>query len=97
MKPFNEAEMRAGRTVVSNVGGLVTELVKYETRKGTRYAGMLDGWLCVFRENELFMAPEKKSGWVNVYPNSFVPYRTKEAADDHALYRIACAEFSWEE
>ncbi len=62
--------------------------------------------------NDLFMAPVKREGWLNLYPAlnaetlaepSFAVYATKEQADQLAEGqrtvnpRIACVRIEWEE
>lgn len=51
--------------------------------------------------NDLFMASEPKSGWINVYPSNLASaniYKSKEQADAVAhTNRVACIKIEWEE
>ena len=50
--------------------------------------------------HDLFMAPVKKEGWLNIYPKSISSdiYPTRELADLRAQQsRVACVRVEWEE
>ncbi len=81
LKPFNLEEALAGEKVVTRDGRNVIEVVKLSKAVGsqpviavkedgswTSYTS--DGYLCtggILSDNDLFMAPTKKQGWVNIY------------------------------
>jgi hypothetical protein len=121
MKPYNDAEARAGAPVVTRDGrkariicfdcrnpiypiiALIdygdTESISSYTAKGTIYQSVHAQ--C---DTDLFMDPTKRTGWVNVYSDSFgEPYvgnnihKTKDDADKFTVCRIACVQIEWEE
>ena len=61
------------------------------------------GCYCKEPENDydLFMAPVKREGWINIYPNTNIRHgihASQDQADLHASYnRVACARIEWEE
>lgn len=103
MKPFNLEEAKAGKALVtrSGVGARFVAHVP-EAAQAHRVIVMCDDskGIVVLYENgrylgydhpfDLFMAPEKISGWVNLYRSDSVPrtgeylYATKEAAEANA-------------
>ena len=98
MKPFNLQEALAGKPVVDRTGEPVTDFHYFKF-----YA---DGDVA---SNDLFMASEKKEGWINVYPHPNgeikdrhmgAVHKTKEKADLYQLSdpkRVACVRIEWEE
>ena len=69
----------------------------------TKYGSWVD---CASSPNDLFFAPEKKSGWINLYKmNSIISpgprvYDTKEEAESAAgdkSYYISTIKIEWEE
>ena len=50
---------------------------------------------------DLFMAPVKREGWLNIYPGASIRHdihASQDQADMHAAYdRIACVRIEWEE
>ena len=62
-----------------------------------------DGRHCTIFDDsvyDLFMAPVKKEGWLNIYPKNNLSdiQPTKELADRTALQsRVACVKLEWEE
>lgn len=48
---------------------------------------------------DLVMAPTKKEGWINIYPDYTAGvYNTKEEADEYkGETRVACVHVEWEE
>lgn len=79
MKPFNLQEALAGKPVVDGYGSPVTELHYFETVSSKqRLVAVVAGEADSFSDNgqflddrasknDLFMASEKKEGWVNIY------------------------------
>lgn len=79
MKPFNLEEALAGKPVVTGDGIPVTQITKFDIESkwpihgvynGRLYSFAIDGktgqpWLS--SKHDLFMAPEIKEAWVNVY------------------------------
>lgn len=81
MKPFNLQEALAGKPVVTRDGRKISRVVHFPEASpgwrvvvlaGTGVFGTTEsGSYCVDVESnshDLFMASEKKEGWVNVYP-----------------------------
>ena len=113
MRPFNLQEALAGKPVVTRDGAKVTSFVIFPVKKYSLY-GMIEGRGAPdnFTElgqfwgngtpsyNDLFMASEKKEGWVNVYsgdPEAYI-YPTQKEADCGACGgRVACVRIEWEE
>ena len=124
MKPFNLQEALAGKPVVTRSGAPVIQITKFKARNEMDIAGVVDGNIKTFRSNgtfsyygesglDLFMASEKKEGWVNVYnsrnsgwrnaqPNSpdrfgYI-YDSKKMAEEYAGGGlIATVRIEWEE
>ena len=78
MKKFNLEEAKAGKPVVTRDGRRVIEVQVFNTRMDKPVVGIIDTRFVAFTkdgklnpiaetESDLFMAPEKKSIWVNVY------------------------------
>ena len=80
MKPFDLTKALAGDPVVTRDGRPVTELCHFKTTGGDSLAGVLGGCLSTWMENgrfsitgqdtrcDLFMAPKKRTVWVNFMP-----------------------------
>lgn len=96
MKPFNLEAALAGAPVVTR-DGIVVEDMHYFSGSRAAYPlhALCDGCILTFtregkfttnrdHNNDLFMAPTKKQGWVNLY--------TLAGYDSKA---IAAAEFVW--
>lgn len=127
MKSFNLPEALAGKPVVTRDGRTVTGLVHYPNaiQNTWRIIGIAsDGKVIPVGEqgeyfsssnpnnNDFFMKSEKRTGWVNIYPEAsewrghrgpkdarfaFV-YSTREKADKAAQpERAACVQIEWEE
>lgn len=72
-----------------------TEGVSHHLKDGRCFQGY-DG------PHDLVNIPSKRDGWVNIYPDSFLPTvyfgRTKEEADKYSTpARVACIHIEWEE
>jgi hypothetical protein len=80
MKPFNLKEALSGKPVVTRTGDAVSQLYLFDCDDDLPLMGVLHNEIHSFtkdgkwstydtdkRDTDLFMAPEKKSIWVNVY------------------------------
>ena len=78
MKRFNLEEVKAGKSVITRDGRKVIEVQVFNTRMDKPVVGILDTRFVAFTRDgkldpaqetasDLFMAPEKKVVWVNVY------------------------------
>jgi hypothetical protein len=90
MKPFNLQEALAGKKVVTRSGCRVEELHLFKTASPhlLPLVGIVEGrglwWTSAGKvyderyqfahENDLFMASEKKSGWINIYRQMPAPF-----------------------
>ncbi len=90
MKEFNLEEALAGKPVQTRDGREVTQLTKFETGRAWCLIGILEGDFRSYdingkysrdsiHDKDLFMAPEKKSVWVNVY-------ESKDNTDEFQVY-----------
>jgi hypothetical protein len=83
MKPFNLQEALAGKPVVDRTGDGVTDLHYFGSATGQKLYGVTDGGVESWTNNgryfenspvdspfDLFMASEKKEGWVNLYQSN---------------------------
>ena len=99
MKPFNLKDALAGKKVVNAFGTEIVDVKKFDVISAYCIAGKIlpkNGgsyiWTC--KESELYMAPEKKSGWVNLYRRNvaqftdayrgFDVHSTKQEAENRA-------------
>lgn len=113
MKPFDINKALAGESVVNGDGKKI-EFIAYDSGSPfdccvmARAHGMsaaslysLTGKLLGVRGSEfdLFMAPPKREGWVNVFPGGLTGgwHATKEIADKFGVGRLACIRIEWEE
>jgi tellurite resistance-related uncharacterized protein len=122
MKPFNLEEAKAGKPLVTRDGRKARFIAHVpECKPDWRVLACIDGeetataytetgLLFENSENscDLFMATEKREGWVNVYPKSdhkeypvstfCSVYESKGHADEAAgSARVACIRIEWEE
>lgn len=108
MKPFNLEEALKGKRVVNYKGNEITQIHKFDVKSDFSIGGVLSvgNYVGAWRPSDLFMASEKKDGWVNMYKSklngnadrycSF--FATKELADEpDQSQRIACVKVEWEE
>lgn len=95
-KPFDLERALAGDPVVTREGRPVTQLVKFKDANCDIYAvygvvddsvesWCVDGRYCANSdecEYDIFMAPKKRTVWVNLYPDEFAFwYDSEEEAD----------------
>lgn len=111
MKEFNLDLALNGARVVTRGGAEVTQLTALKVRDEVHLVGVVGGqmisnWLSdgagSTRLSDLFMAPVKQVGWINIYSYGMVSWRlypTKEEADSCADddCRVACVMVEWEE
>ena len=104
-RPFNLEEALAGKPVVTRDGRKVSEFYHFKTQTtpysvsavidGSRYGYSIDGRYHPSDESnlDLFMRPEKRSFWTNIYPWGVTSNESKEICDKSAGHdRIACIE-----
>jgi len=122
LKPFDLEAAKAGKpictrdgkkaiflTTLSNKNFPVAAIVSCGQEENI-YQYEINGVCDEHDENlDLMMLPEKKTGWINIYPNSYsnrerlaetgdIVYPTKESAVDNALHDcIATISIEWEE
>lgn len=107
MKPFDLEKALAGEPVVTRDGREVTQVTKFDLIDdvymihaviyGDLESFTLNGEYSKGKESELdlFMAPKKLSGFINVYADSANIYKTKDEADEKSAYdRTACIDLS---
>ena len=109
MIKFDLEKALAGENVVTRVGQPITQLVKFKTHSGSILYGLncdmdsIESWLLNGNyhdstkecDSDLFMAPKKLSGFVNVYLSAADSFSTRKAADDMASpERIVCIDLS---
>ncbi len=115
MKPFNLEEAKAGKPLVTRDGRKARfiahvpectaswRVVAHIFGSGTTNSFSEDGKLLSPSENslDLFMATERREGWVNVYKDRSTSeaYHTKADAEKYAIHciRVACVRIEWEE
>lgn len=78
MKPFNLEQVLAGKPVVTRDGKSVTQLTRFDLIKRSQLTGVLESkdihtWEITgqvsphhLHDHDLFMASEKKSGWIAI-------------------------------
>jgi hypothetical protein len=93
-KPFDLERALAGDPVVTRHGKSVTQLKKFDIRGRCVLLGVFDGQLASWLENgcyyssgewpyDLFMAPKKRTVWVNLYGDGLCyRYDSKAEADE---------------
>jgi hypothetical protein len=115
MKPFNLDEALAGKPVVTRDRIKITELHHFKTFQSSyKVLAIINGLAHWFNENgklnqdhetrlDLFMASEKKEGWINIYKYENHPsivsffHETKKLAEAACMKdRIACVKVEWE-
>ena len=117
MKPFDLEAAKAGAKVITRDGkparivcfdrkhikSPIIALVSETDHEEELRTYSVRGWY--FQSTEcgldLFMAPEKKEGWINIYSvGGFATglHKTKAEADENAsTNRVACIHIEWEE
>lgn len=110
MKSFNLEEALAGEKVITRDGREVTQLTHFDVMTDRSLCGVINKELCTWLIDglryvagvdtpnyQLFMAPKKLSGFVNIYSNEDECniYPTKSGADAGSIKgRIACVDLS---
>lgn len=113
MKPFDLEKALAGEPVVTRQGQPVTQVCMFNnTRASCPVFGACNGLIRWWNTSgqvaydeehadDLFMAGNKKEGWVNIYPDQKLGdmiYPTETQADGaKGQERIACVKIEWEE
>lgn len=120
LRPFNLEEAKAGKPVVCRDGVPAKFVAHVPTIQRIDHRVLVDrnGMLLTATDEgryrqvpaeddfDLFMAPEKKSGWVNLYTTcvsdkqnaaSFVHPSKREADESASSNRIACIEVTYTE
>jgi len=112
MIKFDLERALAGDKVINREGSDVEQLVKFKTNDEYSLFGVIDGGVCSWCTkgkfyrysdggNDLFMAPKKLSGFVNVYSNNFYHstiHKTRMEANTQdnrtSTHRLACIDLS---
>jgi len=89
LKPFNLELALAGHPVITSDGQVVSQIVEFNVKHGKySIAGIINGEIRTFMSDgsfyncssesciNLFMAPIKKQGWVNVFKDDSDSYYT---------------------
>ena len=116
MRPFNLEEAKAGKAVCTRDGRDVRIIcfdVKNKEFPIAALIKLVEGeFLCQYMNDgrysnkepledyDLVMKTEKKTGWINIYPNNNCSsiHLSKETADARAQSgRIYCTQIEWEE
>lgn len=116
LKPFNLERVLAGDKVVTRDGEEVTELHFFKTishnypitaiirEEGYTFTVNGESFVNKITDEDLFMAPTKKTGWINIYNNmrgnSYCSiYPKKEEAIKHCDWKhlADCIQIEWEE
>ncbi|NRA76734.1 MAG: hypothetical protein HRU18_00880 [Pseudoalteromonas sp.] len=108
MKEFDLEKALAGEKVVTRDGQPITQLVKFKTYSGSVLYGLncdmdkIESWLIDGRYHDvkgecgadLFMAPKKLSGFLNVWSNDASQYESRALADEDSFSdsRLACID-----
>ena len=107
MKAFNLEKALAGEKVITRDGREVAQLHVFDCDSIQTLYGVMEDhveqWNCIGEYHagtakhatNLFMAPKKLSGFVNVYLSAADSFSTRKAADDMASpERIVCIDLS---
>lgn len=113
MKPFNLDEAKAGKPLVTRDGRKARFIAHVpECRIDWRLQAYIDGdeFIRSFNENgvyngvgnlDLFMASEKRTGWINIYPNKLTGKEIFETENEAFVRRtrdaIATIRIEWNE
>lgn len=87
MNPFDLQKALAGDPVITRDGNPVTQITFFKDAMGDTIAGVVDGYVELWREDgrfysmdssekDLFMAPKTKEGWINIYQTESGAWRT---------------------
>ena len=107
MNKFDLKEALAGAKVITRDGREVTQLHVFDVENIKTLYGVMESqvetWNCLGEYHvgvcghptNLFMAPKKLSGFVNIYLSAADSFSTRQAADDMASpERITCIDLS---
>jgi len=109
MKSFDLEKALAGEKVITRDGRPITQLVKFKTNSGSILYALdcdndtVEPWLIDGRYHDvagecgsdLFMAPKKLSGFVNIYDDrGSIQFTDRDIADSCAINRTACIGLS---
>jgi hypothetical protein len=113
MKPFNLEEALAGAKVITGCGEPATDIAYFPSENSVYKVGaVINGGVRFFTVDghfrdkkhdficDLFMAPVKSEGWINIYKSRKLGYcvhKTEEEAQASSSGRIACVRIEWEE
>ena len=110
MTPFNLEKALKGAPVITREGKEVSQIKSFFVPQRLSIAGVIDGniywWTTegtspngVCSHMDLFMAPEKKSGWIARYPSGDVSglYGSEKHARTYHPNAIGYHEIEWEE
>jgi hypothetical protein len=112
MKPFVLEEALAGAKVINGSQDPATDIAYFPSEGSTYKVGaVINGGVLFFTvtgnyrnglrdpERDLFMAPVKKEGWINIYENEETGrtiWKTETAARAHAYPNlINCIHIEW--
>ena len=113
--PSRKVVTRDGRNVTihcTNYRGnfpIVAEIEGLNYSTGFTKGGVHMYWNCIKETDyDLFFAPEKHEGWINIYRNPYtgetsfgvIPYNSRKEAEDVGKsddYYVATGKFEWEE
>lgn len=80
MKPFDLEAAKRGEPLYTPLNGEAYFIgVK---RDGNVVLEYEEGWIETRRQNEIFMAPKKRTVWVNLFPNNTAMYYESEKLAD---------------
>lgn len=101
MKPFDLEKALAGEKVVTRDGTEVTQITEFDCKSPWKVHALVMGNVEVYKEdgsyhedkeesvNDLFMAPTKLSGFINVYTDDTITiHETKQSAEIDANCRV---------
>jgi hypothetical protein len=106
-KPFNLERALAGDPVVTRDGKPVTQLTLFNISGRFPLVGVVDnsneswtptGLLCANGQTscfDLFMAPKKRTVWVNLYGSGFCHWYNTKAEADEASSRFRIGNRAW--
>lgn len=82
MKPFDLEAAKRGESIVTEDNEKV--LFIGLDSNGNVVAEDSEGWLIKYRTTGIFMAPKKRTVWVNLYDCVAYPFDSREDADEDA-------------
>jgi len=97
MIPFNLERALAGDKVINKDGDEVTQLKEFIIDKNPYVYGVINRTVTKLYYNDLFMAPKKLSGFINIYTDNTIGviHRTRGSANYNCTReRSACIDLS---